>query len=185
MIDIKENLIIENLIREKYIPQTGIFQITESQLAKYVAEYGDNFGKRDNKLKSSNYRYARRLAGKTLIKLNKARGAKFTDIKAGMVYIIENPVFPDHYKIGMTLDVHDRLATYQTYDPLRRYSLLKYEFVLDKKLTESRILSHPEAYKEAGEWIRRDKAFELFESICAFGAASEKFRDKRLEILNT
>ncbi len=185
MIDEKENLVLERMLSKKILPEKELFEITEYQLSEYVAEYGNAFGKGNNKLKASNYRYARRLAGRSLIKMNLTRGARFNDIKSGMVYLIENPAFAEHYKIGMTLDVHDRLSAYQTYDPYRQFSLVKYEFVLDKKLTEQRLLGHPDSCRELGEWVKRDRAIELFEKICAFEAARIKFRDKRLSIINT
>lgn len=161
-----EKRVIDVMIYEKIIPSTGIFQISQSHLNSYIELYGEIFGKKDNTAKglrgNQEYKFARKLAGRTLVKLLLDRGAKFNDVLAGMVYMIQNPAYPDHYKIGMTLDVIDRLAQYQTYDPYRKFELVKYNFVLNRKHKEELILNHPDLTSESGEWVLKKNAENVF-----------------------
>lgn len=85
-----------------------------------------------------------------------------------MIYLLENPVFPDHYKIGMTIDLDQRLSAYQTCDPYRRYKIIKYEFVLDRVLLEKELLCHPHIINEEGEWIKRINAIETFSKVISY-----------------
>jgi hypothetical protein len=84
---------------------------------------------------------------------------------AGLVYLIENPAFPEHYKVGMTINLKQRLSQYQTYDPYRKFKVFKYDFVLDKRSKEKELLNHPNIYNELGEWIKKTNAEELFGKI--------------------
>ncbi len=162
-----ERAVLNHLIHKSVIPIDGIFQIEESHLTEYMLMYSNLFGKLGKGLKTkTNTRYARKLAGLTLLKLNFERNAKFTQLKSGLVYIIENPQFLHHYKIGMTIELQSRLDTYQTYDPYRQFKIVKYEFVLDRSLTEKKLLSHPDITKECGEWVSKANAIEVFEKIC-------------------
>lgn len=163
----KEKRIVDLLLYDKIIPADGIFQITEDHLYAFVKAYDNLFGnKKGGTKRVANARYARKLAGLTLLKVNKARGAAVRDIRAGIVYMIENPKFTDHYKIGMTLDVHDRLNQYQTYDPYRSFRIVKYEFVLNRRAKELEVLTHPNALNERGEWINKENAITIFTEIC-------------------
>ncbi len=163
----KELRVLDVLYFEAIVPKDGLFQITEKHLKEFVSLYGNIFSptKSVNTKSKSNYRYARKLAGLTLLKLNFSRGAKFKDMLSGLVYIIENNVFPEHYKIGMTIDIQDRLASYQTYDPYKGFKIIKYEFVLDRKHSETKLLNHPDIFIESGEWVSRNNAVALFEQI--------------------
>lgn len=44
-------------------------------------------------------------------------------MKSGYLYIVTNDVFPGWIKVGSTWNLKDRLKTYQTGDPFRRYTL--------------------------------------------------------------
>ena len=160
-----EQRVIDVMLFELLIPAYGLFQITEKHLKDYIDVYGNIFGKEKGTKTKSNYRYARKLAGLTLLKINFERGAKFTDMEAGSVYVIENPAFPYHYKIGMTLDIKERLSQYQTYDPFRQFKIVKYDFVLNRRHAETKLLSHPDMFSEQGEWVKRENAVKLFEQI--------------------
>lgn len=163
----KEIRVIDVMIGTGIIPSAGLFQVSERHLSEYIEIYNECYGKQNVGVKSvTNYRFARKLAGLTLLKLNKQRGATVKDVDAGMVYLIENPVFVSHYKVGMTLDVHERLAQYQTYDPHRSFKIVKYEFVLNRRLKEKELLLHPDVVNETGEWIAKENAIKLFEKIC-------------------
>lgn len=117
-----KNIIIGTLIHEKLIPSAGIFQISENQLQVYINEYGKLCTKSPVGLKTkSNTAFARKMAGLNLLKENFSRGATYKDMKSGILYMIENEIYPEHYKIGMTVDLDNRLASYQTYDPYKRF----------------------------------------------------------------
>ena len=162
-----ERKVLISLISDGIIPNTGIFQITEVMLAAYINKYGELFSKKNKGLtRNSEIRFARRLAGLTLLKLNFERKANFNDIYAGLVYMIENPSYPLHYKLGMTIELNARLNTYQTYDPYRRFSIVKYDFVLNRSHIETRLLHHPDIVNEQGEWVLKENAIEIFERIC-------------------
>ena len=165
----KEQIILIQMVLDDVIPYNGIFQITEFQLTKYMEYYSEIFGKKGTGLKTkSNARFARRMAGLTLLKTNFNRKVKFNQLKAGLVYMIGNPQFPDHYKLGMTIELNSRLDSYQTYDPYRRFEIIKYDFVIDRALTEKKLLNHPNILKEQGEWVKKENAKEIFESICFY-----------------
>jgi hypothetical protein len=84
---------------------------------------------------------------------------------AGFVYVIENPSFPEHYKIGMTVDLETRLDAYQTYDPYRKFKINRYEFVLNRRHTEKLILNSFGISIENGEWVKRNKVESIFKKI--------------------
>lgn len=158
--------VLNLLIEDKVIPKCGLFQIEEHHLQEYIKAYHFLFGKSNKATKTnSNKRLARRLAGLTLLKLLFSRGAKFNQTKAGLAYLIGNPAFPDHWKIGMTIELENRLASYQTYSPYRDYYIKKYEFVLDRNLVEKTFLNHPNVIKEQGEWVKKEQVEELFEQL--------------------
>ncbi len=167
MLNTSEQIIVGIMINESLIPSDKIFQITETHLSFFIKTYGEMFGKSTSGTKTkTNTRFARKLAGLTLLKVNFERKASYNDIKAGLVYIIENEIYPDHYKLGMTIELESRLNTYQTYDPFRRFKIVKYDFVLDRFLTEKKLLGHPNIIREQGEWIKKQSAIEIFENIC-------------------
>lgn len=162
-----EERVVNILLYDEIIPRQEIFQIKEYHLEKYIETYHDLFGKKNKGVKTnSNFKFARKLAGLTLLKVNYIRGAKFKDMKSGLVYMIENPAFPEHYKVGMTIDLNSRLDSYQTYDPYRRYRVTKYDFVLNRSKIEKLILLNPNIINENGEWIKKENAIEIFEKIC-------------------
>ena len=127
----------DSLIKHKIIPEVGLFDITEDMLCAYISIYNrvnGLYGRRYDK------HHARRLAGLNLLNLKlQNRGGSPSNCKEGMVYLIENPSFPDHYKVGITTSIPKRLATYQTCSPYRDYSVKKYEFSRDRKQTENAI----------------------------------------------
>jgi hypothetical protein len=90
------------------------------------------------------------------------------------VYLIENPVFPEHLKVGMTIDLTQRLNIYQTYDPFRRFKIKKYDFVIDRKQKEKLILSHPEIFNASGEWIKIENAERIFLEIVSNSHVADK-----------
>lgn len=147
------------------IPLTGSFEITESLLVQYIEMYGSMFSRGKGLAnKKQQTLLARKIAGLTLLKELRARNA-IKDTSAGLVYMISNPVYPEHVKIGMTVDLEQRLNSYQTYDPMRRFKVEHYEFVIDRRLTETKILNSFKVDVEKGEWIKRPSATTIFYDI--------------------
>lgn len=79
----------------------------------------------------------------------KRNGMSAKGIPEGYVYAIGNPNFPGMVKFGSSIDVRDRLQSYQTYSPYRDYYLIGYVFVPDR-LKEEKILL--EKYCATHEW---------------------------------
>ena len=143
----------------------GAFEITEDLLKDYYLAYAIVNTKTVGTSTKSNTKFARRLAGLNLLKENITRGVKASEIRAGHVYMISNPAFPLHYKIGVSYDVHKRLSNYQTYSPYRDFVLEKYDFVPDKFKTEKLILAHPMLKRGQGEWVLKSNAKLVFDDL--------------------
>lgn len=94
-------------------------------------------------------------------------GRSATGLKQGFVYIISNPAWNEYLKIGSTIDVYDRLNTYQTSSPLRDYKLEAYILVQNKLQYEKDI--HIK-YNATGEWIKYNP-----EIISQFKKDKQKF----------
>ena len=157
---------IDKLIVEGNIPSAGKFEVTERLMEDYFYTYKLLFGITDKGTgNSGNTKYARRLAGLNLLKENISRGVKAAEISAGHVYLISNPAFPLHYKVGISYDAHKRLAQYQTYSPYRDFVLEKYDFVLNKFKTEQILLNHPLLNKASGEWVKKENAVIVFDDL--------------------
>ena len=156
---------LKYLQQENKIPSSGYFEITEDLIKDYFFAYAIVNGKVEGTNSKSNTKFARRLAGINLLKENISRGAKPTDIKAGHIYLISNPAFPLHYKVGVSSDAHKRLASYQTYSPYRDFILEKYDFVIDKFKVEKLILNHPLLNKANGEWVLKENAKLVFDDL--------------------
>lgn len=82
--------------------------------------------------------------------------------KAGFVYAIANPAWPNFLKIGSTIDIDDRLISYQTASPFRDYSVVGYFFTEDR-LFEEKFL-HSLYPQRQGEWCQEtpDRIRSLF-----------------------
>jgi hypothetical protein len=152
---------VDELLRNGIIPDNGLFEITESMLDKYIEAYGKS-GKTTNKKFVRSY--ARKLAGLELLRMNLVRGGTTSSVKKGMVYLISNPAWPQHLKIGVTTDVAKRLAAYQVYDPFQAYSVKNYEFVLDRRKTET-ILKRFGIHLESGEWIKVADSLKVINAL--------------------
>lgn len=166
MITEKEQLVLLEMIKHRIIPSEGLFEITEQHLRAYLSTYHRLFGSTNKSTTNkTNTKFARRLAGRTILNVLFNRGAKFTDVDSGLIYLIENPSYPLHYKIGVTIQLNKRLAQYQTYDPYRAFSVAKYDFTIDRYAKEKELLKYPDIYNEQGEWVLRDNAKEVFEKL--------------------
>ena len=136
---------------------SGMFDITpELSLDVYFnfvypqckTQYLDISLKRFKKLVMTQLNYTRLslLRVKMFRNNNSASG-----IKEGYVYCISNPAFPEHVKIGSSIDVKRRLASYQTYTPFRDFVLDAYYFSQDRFADEK--LFHSK-YEFVNEWYK-------------------------------
>jgi hypothetical protein len=78
---------------------------------------------------------------------------KRTTVREGFVYIITNPAFPGYVKVGRALDPEDRLASFQTGDPLRRYKLEGYRYSKDRYAAEQSVHAALRPWWAGGEWF--------------------------------
>jgi len=153
---------VDILTRTGWVPTCTAFDITEEMLSAYIEVYG-NLGESNNKKFQRNY--ARKLAGLELLRLKLSRGAKTNNCKEGMVYLIANPAWPDHLKIGMTVDTASRLSSYQTYDPFKKFYIKHYEFCLNRRKAEQELLDKYNVHSEDGEWVKYSDALEIIKII--------------------
>jgi hypothetical protein len=87
--------------------------------------------------------------------LHRRSGGSAESIRCGYVYAITNPAWKNFIKIGSSVDVVDRLKSYQTSSPLRDYFLLDYYFVWDRLKEESYL--HSLFPDRNNEWCVCDK----------------------------
>lgn len=160
----KDNIkrVIDVLRYEKMIPRESNFDITENIINEYVKCYHNLHGKKNGKY---DFKYARKLAGINLLKLKISEGETYKSCKEGILYFIENPAFPEHYKVGMTVDLPSRLKSYQVYDPHQLFSVHTYDFVLDRRSAEKKILNCFSVNVENGEWIKKVDAIPLIKEF--------------------
>lgn len=178
----KNKRIITRLVAEGKIPSEGLFDVTENHLVEYMEMYDALFGISGKKHKTpSNLKLARKIAGLTFMQLKAERGGTPSTCREGFVYLIENPAWPDHIKIGMAVDINKRLATYQTSDPYRQYRIKHYEFVLNRRSVEKQILSQYSVNIEQGEWIKNVNALEIVSNLAETYSDSKKII-KRLDV---
>lgn len=148
------------------IPSYITFDITEDMLREAIRVYGSLGTTSGNK--KFQYSLARKIHGLNLLKLKFSRGAKSRECKEGLVYLIANPAWPEHLKVGMTIDLESRLASYQTYDPFKAYYIKNYEFCLDRKTAEQELLEKLNLHVEEGEWIRHSDSLGVIQILRSF-----------------
>ena len=100
-------------------------------------------------------------------------GYSAKNIKQGFVYAITNPSWAEYVKIGSTIDVDDRLNSYQTSSPLRDYELKTDVFVLNRLEFEKSLHNK---FICNGEWAKADLKSVLQE----FKIVEDAF-DKQIE----
>ena len=71
-------------------------------------------------------------------------------ISSGYVYAISNPAWENYIKIGSTIDVYDRLSSYQTSCPMRDYVLVEYIYTDDRLSLEREVIS---MFESRNEWV--------------------------------
>lgn len=158
-----QNLItLQHMIHQELIPDKGNFDVTEDLLFKHREIY-TSFGK--GKTKNCQLIKSRRYAGLGFLYLKKYRGIPAKDINERIIYLIKNPAWTEHIKIGITTDLNKRLGSYQTYDPLRAYSVSSYEFILGKNKFEKDLIKDYSNKEDKGEWVSNVTAEELILDI--------------------
>ena len=146
------------------VPSYTTFDITEEMIAEAVRIYGTLSGRIEPPIKKKrnfDYNLARKIWGLNLLRLKFSRGAKSKDCKEGLVYLIANPAWPEHLKIGMTIDTESRLVSYQTYDPFKAFYIKNYEFCLNRRAAEKDLLERFNIHVEEGEWIKYSDSAEI------------------------
>ncbi len=164
-----DSFIFYEMIETDALPPNGIFDITHSMKEDYVSLYSKYSGNGDTKT-NSNKNYALKLAGLSLLKLNLQReeieevktNKSKTKTKSGIVYLISNPAFDGFIKIGMTKNLVNRLRSYQTYDPMKRYKVEHYRVVENAREEERYYLTHYKINIAKGEWVYKENIKELF-----------------------
>lgn len=80
--------------------------------------------------------------------------------QAGYVYLVVNPAFPGWVKAGSTVNIEQRLATYQTGDPARGYGLVVRSPATDRLRAEAALhLALAETTSDRrNEWFKIDTA---------------------------
>ena len=102
--------------------------------------------------------YQAMYAGELAKKLSQRVKGLYDEIIEGSVYIIYNQAWPDWIKVGQALDTFNRLQSYQTFSPLRDYSLLHTESFMNRhtaeKVIHSRLEKHKYCFERRGEWFK-------------------------------
>lgn len=159
-----DNLIFAQLIEESLLHSNGTFEVTDVLKQRYIEIYSTIKGNGDIGA-TSNQRYALKLAGLSLLKLNKTRlstNSNYVKTVSGIVYLISNPAFPGYLKVGITSNLLKRLASYQTYDPFRSYKVEHYKIVENAREYEKWLLKHNNINLAKGEWVEDINVRQLF-----------------------
>jgi hypothetical protein len=82
-----------------------------------------------------------------------SRSCNYKEKCNGFIYIIGNPAWPNHIKIGRAKDVHKRLGVYNTSSPLRDYYCHFSVYVEDCAVIERLMYSK---YDMMHEWCEAD-----------------------------
>jgi len=165
------NAVIEKLISLGDIPNEGEFNIDDSLVEKYCKVYHELFSKSSG-VGKRNKRYAEKLAAISLMKLKRRRinadsvlrKRKYVG-KEGFVYFVVNPSFHGFVKVGETKDPEGRLKTYQTYDPMRNFSMEHCVFCTDSRKIEKLVLETYKTDLNLGEWVSESSALELLRFV--------------------
>lgn len=167
-----DEFIFKEMTDQGIIPSEGVFTVTEEMKKHYVKMYPIFSGSSGNLTKKET-KFAMKLAGLSLLKLNENRreNTKIKIVKSGnktesgIVYLVSNPVFEGYLKIGMTKDLNGRMKTYQTCDPLRRFKVEHWKIVENAKTAETLLLKHYKIDIAEGEWALEANVREIFCSI--------------------
>lgn len=159
----KAKQIFNVMIDRGFLPREGSFEVTKD-LIDISHDIGNElFSQNGRKQKPSDLRFRKRISGLTLMHLKSERDAveeNFTLKKSrlihtcGFVYIIKNPNYIGHFKLGITSDVEKRIKSYQTYDPNRSFYVDKKYFVENTRKVENYLISMFSNFDvNNGEWL--------------------------------
>lgn len=142
----KPKLVIQTLEELGLIAKDKSFDITYELIDKYIELYSSI---------SKGSKFDKRLAQKiACMFLVEYKVFNKLPCKEGFAYIISNPAWPNHYKVGMSKHVKKRLNTYQTYSPFRDYKVEWFGFWFDAKSGE---LALRQCFNiESHEWVIKD-----------------------------
>lgn len=126
----------------------GNFSITKELMLEASRAYLVLSGTEGKKLTRGDLRYNLKLLALSLVKYKREHKLELTE---GFVYFISNPAWKNKFKIGMSLSPKERLASYQTYSPLRDYRLAHWSFWLDRRAGEK--LLHSLYPTRDHEWV--------------------------------
>ncbi len=165
----KDAQVISVLLEKGIIPAENTFEIDQTMVDEFYGVYHNLFGKSNKENTKGNKTFAKKLAGLSLLKLNKQRISlnktlsitRISDTHSGFCYFVSNPKFVGYSKVGMTKDVNKRLRQYQTGDPLREYKIDNYVLCKNARLVEKTILEKYKIDVSVGEWIEQYDKKEL------------------------
>lgn len=88
-------------------------------------------------------------------------------IEEGFIYFIINPIFKHWIKIGSTLNLDDRLISYQICDPYRQYKIIYSKFFKNRKHAEIHIHNLFAKQRGNGEWFKINvkKAIKIINNL--------------------
>lgn len=147
LLEIEEYLTARNILPEVTNPL--VVQVFEELILDHPTR---TLKKLSRKSRVENISYMLNSIKRDLLKLAyKHNNMSAKGIKAGYVYLITNPAWPEMVKVGSAIDVIDRLNSYQTYSPYRDYKLEKY-FLTDNRLQDEKELLSLDPSRTS-EWI--------------------------------
>jgi len=90
------------------------------------------------------------------IKLKYIKNNYTASFKEGFVYVLTHPKFPNYFKIGSTIDIHDRLSSYNVGCPLREYKILLYYPSQNRLEDERKLHNYFNFHSQSGEWFFKE-----------------------------
>lgn len=84
-----------------------------------------------------------------------SRERTFTETDTrGYIYVMTNPAWPGHVKIGSAGDCNKRLAQFNTGSPYRDYEIHYHIYATNRLLSERLVHEQLRDYRAQGEWFR-------------------------------
>lgn len=88
---------------------------------------------------------------------------------SGIIYLVENEMYPGWIKCGMTINIISRLNSYNCNDPLKRFRIVAEKTVLNRRKSETdlmRELGNVSSLSN-GEWFRieKEQALKIFDIV--------------------
>ncbi|NPU64611.1 GIY-YIG nuclease family protein [Bradyrhizobium sp. 83012] len=109
-------------------------------------------------------------------------GRRRTDPQ-GFVYIVTNPAWPSHCKIGKALVMKDRIKVYQTGSPYRDYRVVAHAYFADRKQAEAELHQELKGHRIGKtEWffIHPEDACAMLRRISRRKRKHERKRSRRV-----